>query len=174
MIRAIALAFIFSLIALAVAAAPEGVAHEPPETVGSHKNGGVGGTVQKTWVEWPRRFDFQDLFPERALEACRSGRTRVDCQIRADGRTDCVVGMERPRGWGFGESSLRAARRFRMAPQTEDGRPVDGGAFKVSFYWETDRQPSDREEDCHPELGGQSVCVTRLPCTRPPQPPPFG
>ena len=87
------------------------------------------------FLEQPNGRDFQDLFPERALERGRSGSVRIRCTVRSDGRVDCTVLSEDPSGWGFGDASLRAARRFKVAPQTEDGRPTDGGVFERTFTW---------------------------------------
>lgn len=86
-------------------------------------------------MEQPNGRDFQDLFPERALERGRSGVTAIACTVRADGRVNCTVTREEPAGWGFGEAALRAARRFKVAPATSDGRPTEGGTFTKTFRW---------------------------------------
>lgn len=88
------------------------------------------------FLEQPNGRDFADLFPERAQERGRSGVTRIRCVVRANGSVDCTVLTEEPSGWGFGEAALRAARRFKVAPQTEDGRPTDGGVFERTFRWD--------------------------------------
>jgi protein TonB len=42
------------------------------------------------------------------------------------GALDCAVVSETPAGWGFGAAAVAIARDHRMAPATQDGRPVEG------------------------------------------------
>lgn len=88
-----------------------------------------------TFLERPSGRDFERYFPPRALERGQSGRVMLDCIVAADGRISCTVSQEDPPGWGFGEASLRAAREFRVAPATADGRPTSGGRIRVPMTW---------------------------------------
>lgn len=88
------------------------------------------------WIERPSGQDFADLYPRRAAQAEREGRVVLDCVVAANGRISCTVASEEPEGWGFGEASLRASRRFRIAPQLEDGRPSEGGRLRVPMRWQ--------------------------------------
>ncbi|NDC60114.1 MAG: energy transducer TonB, partial [Alphaproteobacteria bacterium] len=51
--------------------------------------------------------------------------------VNANGTINCRVGSEDPNGWGFGEAAVKISKSFQMAPQTVDGRPVDGGTITV-------------------------------------------
>ncbi len=88
-----------------------------------------------TFLERPTGRDFIRYFPERALERGITGRVVLDCTVGADGRVGCSVASEDPAGWGFGDASLRAARHFRVAPATSDGRATSGGRLRVPMTW---------------------------------------
>ncbi|MEZ5996698.1 MAG: energy transducer TonB [Hyphomonadaceae bacterium] len=88
-----------------------------------------------TFLQRPSGRDFERFFPPRALARGVSGRVVLDCTVAADGRIACAVASEEPVGWGFGEASLRAARQFRVAPATADGRPTSGGRISVPMMW---------------------------------------
>jgi protein TonB len=83
------------------------------------------------WLSTPDARDFARFYPSRALDRGVSGRVLLDCIVGADGRIACSVGSETPPGQGFGEAALRIAQSFRMAPQTIDGSPTDGGHVRV-------------------------------------------
>lgn len=87
------------------------------------------------WLERPDGNDFADLYPQRALDRNRTGRVVLDCIVGANGRITCTVASEDPPGWGFGEASLRAARRFRMSPRLENGQPSEGGRVRIPMSW---------------------------------------
>ena len=79
--------------------------------------------------------------PPEARRQRRSGRSAVNCVIRADTRLEgCRVVDESPGGFGFGEAAVRIAEthfRFRP-PTTASGRPVDG--FRVTVTVNFGRQ----------------------------------
>ncbi len=163
MIRALSLAATAFVAALALSSLGAAQEQPPPRIVAIPEFG-----------ERPSQLDFQDLYPQRAVEACRNGQVDLACVVRANGRVDCEVARERPRGWGFGEASLRAVRRFRVAPYNVEGYPIR--TFETHFYWETSRRFSDRPWGCteRNDAGAFRECVVRTPCQREPEPPPFG
>jgi protein TonB len=109
---------------------PIPVAIDPPP---APPNPGI--ITNPTFLQRPSGQDFARYFPPRALERGQSGRVMLDCLVAADGRISCSVSSEDPPGWGFGEASIRAAREFRVAPSTVDGRPTSGGRIRVPMAW---------------------------------------
>lgn len=91
--------------------------------------------IDATFLERPNGRDFERLFPRRALERGMSGNVVLDCSVAASGYLSCAVASEDPTGWGFGAASLTAAREFRVAPATADGRPTSGGRLRVPMRW---------------------------------------
>lgn len=79
--------------------------------------------------------------PPEARRQRRSGRSAVNCVIRADTRLEgCRVVDESPGGFGFGEAAVRIAEthfRFRP-PTTASGRAVEG--FRVTVTVNFGRQ----------------------------------
>jgi TonB family protein len=88
-----------------------------------------------TWLEQPDVSDFARLYPERAKQENVSGRVTLDCLVSADGRLSCTVISEDPPGFGFAEATLRIAREFRIAPQTQDGVATAGGRIRRTIRW---------------------------------------
>ena len=78
-------------------------------------------------------------YPEAARAAGLEGRVVLSCIVGLDGvLSDCVVAEETPRGKGFGEASLKAARVFRLNYRTTDGQTIEGARVKIPIRWRLD------------------------------------
>jgi TonB family protein len=94
----------------------------------------ASGPFELTGVRWasrPGRRDFERAYPNRALYANQSGHVTLDCIASGSGALDCSVGVELPRGYGFGRAAMDLSRQFRLQPTTADGRSVAGGHISV-------------------------------------------
>lgn len=87
------------------------------------------------WIEQPDARDFSRHYPDAAGRASMSGHVTLDCVVDADGRLDCVVTREEPAGYGFAEATLAISRYFRVAPETRDGVPTEGGRVRRTIRW---------------------------------------
>ena len=92
-----------------------------------------------TAPQWTRRPDGADLeryFPSMARDWLVNGKAVIECTVVANGTVaGCVARSETPRGWGFGEATVRASSKFRMRPRTIDGAPVEGAQVRITLIW---------------------------------------
>lgn len=108
------------------------------------------------WAQKPTGDQMADFYPKKAQEERVSGKAWMTCAVTAQGvLRDCVIDLETPRGWGFGEAALGLASFFLMKPKTVDGEPVDGGEVTVPINFE---YPEER-------LGDGAMVMTRVGTT---------
>lgn len=84
------------------------------------------------WISKPTARDLARVYPDRAVRLGLEGSATLACEVGASGAVrNCAVTAETPANLGFGDAALKLAPRFLMSPQTEDGRPVDGGRVVI-------------------------------------------
>lgn len=87
------------------------------------------------WLEQPDAPAYARHYPREARQRSINARVVLDCVVDAEGRLDCSVFSEDPDGQGFAEATLEIARYFRVAPQTRDGVPTEGGRVRRVIRW---------------------------------------
>jgi TonB family protein len=101
--------------------------------------------LKPVWATLPDGASLADHFPERAQRMGVSGRAKILCVAAEDGSLNsCEVLEEFPRGYGFGEATLRTARFFRLRATDQDGLNVAGREVAIPLRWNTDQpRPGD-------------------------------
>jgi protein TonB len=86
------------------------------------------------WLRRPSADDMRRLYPlqERGVE----GIVSADCVLDEGGQfTSCEIVEETPVGKGFGDSTIRLAKLFKMKPIDADGVPVAGRKLRLPVRW---------------------------------------
>lgn len=122
-----------------ISASGQGVA--PAAGTGGNGSGGsgsgpIGGTAPleagASWVTKPGTADLLPFNPPRARIENVNGQILLTCRVlRSRVLADCRVAAERPRGYGFGNAALQAARTFRFNPPTINGQPDEARRIEI-------------------------------------------
>lgn len=119
-----ALLAVSALVLGLAAAAP---AWSVPERLGDY-------VTRPDWKKRPDLKDLRRLYPREAKGA--TGQTAASCLIDAKGHmSDCTLIHEAPMGLGFGDATLKLARKFRMKKLDADGHPVAGRRLNLPVTW---------------------------------------
>jgi hypothetical protein len=93
-----------------------------------------GYVIRPMWLRRPSADDMRRLYPpqQKGVE----GFVSADCLVDERGQfTSCEIVKETPAGMGFGESTIRLAKLFKMKPIDADGASVAGRKLRLPVRW---------------------------------------
>jgi TonB family protein len=100
----------------------------PDEDVAS--DGAVASvtTAETAYDSPPRRTEYsRPVYPAGARQLGVKGVVMLHLTVERSGRVaDAKVTQSEPAGYGFEEAAIEAAKRWKFAPASRNGRPVDG------------------------------------------------
>jgi hypothetical protein len=90
--------------------------------------------VRPIWTRRPSANDLERLYPKGA--GAVTADVRADCTVDDTGAfKTCEIVSESPTGMGFGESTIRLSKLFRMKAIDGDGAPVAGRKVRLPVRW---------------------------------------
>jgi len=93
-----------------------------------------GYIAHPIWMHRPSANDLERLYPNGVRGVTAD--VRADCTIDEGGRfTTCAIVSENPAGLGFGESTIKLSKLFRMKAVDGDGAPVAGRKLQLPVRW---------------------------------------
>jgi len=89
-----------------------------------------------TWMRKPTGSEMEKIYPRRAMELEKSGGATLMCTVAASGSVGgCSVIDESPKGLGFGDAAVAAAKFFKLSPRTVDGDAVEGAKVRIPLVF---------------------------------------
>jgi TonB family protein len=102
-----------------------------------------GVITNPDWVSKPGPDDYSRLYPSFATFLGVEGHAIISCLVTVQGGlADCSVTSETPKGFRFGEATLKMANMFRMRPMSVDGAPVGGQRINIPVRYRLPNPPT--------------------------------
>lgn len=101
----------------------------------SHASAEIDGYVTNpVWTARPSTRDLERLYPPNVHGV--TANVSADCLIDQEGKfSSCDIVQEDPSGLGFGESTIKLSKLFRMKAVDAHGVPVAGRKLRLPIRW---------------------------------------